>query len=37
MLDKAEKLKAGVFAKMEHPFRVIKRKRSTNHRLAAGI
>ena len=26
MLDKAEKLKAGVRAKVEHPFRVIKRQ-----------
>ena len=26
MIDKAEKLKAGVRAKVEHPFRVIKRQ-----------
>ena len=26
LLDKAEKLKAGVRAKVEHPFRVIKRQ-----------
>lgn len=26
MLDEAEKLKAGVRAKVEHPFRVIKRQ-----------
>ena len=26
MLDKAEKLKAGIRAKVEHPFRVIKRQ-----------
>jgi IS5 family transposase len=26
MIDKAEKLKAGIRAKVEHPFRVIKRQ-----------
>jgi IS5 family transposase len=26
LLDKAEKLKAGIHAKVEHPFRVIKRQ-----------
>jgi len=26
MIDKAEKLKAGIRAKVEHPFRVVKRQ-----------
>jgi len=36
MLDKAEKLKAGVQAEVEHPFRVIKRQFLVMSRCATG-
>jgi IS5 family transposase len=35
LIDQAEKLKAGIRAKVEHPFRVIKRKRPGNTPLTA--